>query len=371
MLSRPVRARAPAWLVGLVGALLALAAPRRARAEDGAPLLVLWAPDPVVHAEATSAAAARVLVVVDRSPAAAPARPWAASLREAVAAYEAVRFEEAAAALDRWLVEAASSGAAEVDRSQLAEAYLYRGLARDHGGDAARGWDDLIAAARLAPGRLLDPARVPPRAIEAHERARAQVARETTVELIVRRPDGCVLVVDAQPQPGGTTLVHPGPRWVRVTCPGHLPWITIVEVAAVGPQVVVADPAPWVRPDDASLAAEARRHDGPTLVLLEEADRITLRRLDRAGRVVRTRTLPRQGLAQTLAPALAVLLADPPRATTRRPAIAAPPRWYQRRWAQVAGAALVAAAIAIPVTAALVDDGGSSTATIRLDDVPW
>src|SRR5262249_14268030 len=143
------------WIA--LGASTAAAAP-------AADLVVVWAPNANV-APVEDAARKAGAAPIDRSPP-PPAAPDAARfIRLGIEAYDALRLEDALAALDHARAAIDRSGAAGVTTAQLADLFLYRSLVRTQQGDAPGAWDELVIAATIDPARVLDPARFPPRVI--------------------------------------------------------------------------------------------------------------------------------------------------------------------------------------------------------------
>jgi hypothetical protein len=185
---------------------------------------------------------------------------------EGIAAYDAMRYEAALAHLDAAATAAGASGGAGLDRSQLSDIYLFRGMVRRELGDAASAFDDFVRAARFAPGRTLDPGRFPPAAREAHARAEAAVAAAGRSTLRVTGPAGARAFIDGSdmgPVPVRCEGLPRGEHFVRVELSGREPWVTRVTLS--DPEATVrADPAPRRpaidprRPEGLAAAGRAR-----------------------------------------------------------------------------------------------------------------
>jgi len=318
----------------------------------------------VAAARDAMAAEARAAHVawIDATPA-PPAPPATGQLlRRGLDAYDALRFEPAATALDGVIAELATTGGDGLSPAELSDAFLYRGLARIQLGDAARAWDDLVGAAILDPVRVLDPVRFPPRAVEAFERARQAVAELPRDPVTVAAPAGCRVTLDGAERSSAELLR--GPHFASVRCPGRSPWGARIVVA--GPETITAAPAPVAGPDEREVLVQARALGGDAvLVTVTGAAPVALLRrigLDGRERGRATVALTGTGAPQLAARTLAGLLVDaaPP----------APRRWWQSRWVWAAGGAAVAAAVLVPIAVAA-GDGATPQVTLRPDGLPW
>jgi len=148
-----------------------------------------------------------------------------------------------------------------------------------------------------------------------------------------------------------------GPHWVNVRCPDRAPWgerMTVLEGATTFKPVLVA----FELPSDTELVVQARAAGARAMIVAELRGQIATARLIGAdGRERDRRSVTIAGDLTPLADAIRAL--GSPRETRER--------WYQRRWVWAAGAAALAAAVLVPVTAAVAGDNGpSDTATIRV-----
>ena len=345
-----------ASLAGLVGS---------ARADERA-VVHAWDPAPASAdaPDATARALALVraagLAVIDASPR-APAPPaLAASLVSAIATYEGLHFDEAvrhletlARAIDQW-------GGADLSAEQLFEAHLYRGLAHAQVSGEAAAWDAFVAAAAVAPGRILDPERFSPRILERFDRARAAVLARGDALIEVPRPAGCAVWLDGTPLVAAQARVVVGPHWLRGACGDRAATGRRFEIRPGGEVLSLFAPVPPA-PGDAEILAAAARVGARTVVAIAIEDGLAIvRQLDgiRGERARRLVDLAPAHADQALADAT-VALAD------RLPPPARTSAWKVAGW--VALGAAVATAIALPF--ALRQDSSSSLA-IRPTGLP-
>ncbi|HWO21175.1 MAG TPA: hypothetical protein VNO30_20545 [Kofleriaceae bacterium] len=351
-----VRARATGAITAIAAATAAVAAvaaalvaaPRAAAAAPAADVVIVWAPE---HDTAPLAAAARAAgaALIDRSPRAVAAEPPDAAIRRGIDSYEALQldrawaiFEEVRASLDR-------TGAAAATPARLSDLFIYRGAIRTQRGDAEGAWEELVAAMVVAPARVLDPARFPPRTIEELERARRAATARPRVAVSIEAPADCALTVDGAGVAQRELQLSAGAHWVAAACPGAAPWGARVDAVEPAARVRVSA-APLEPPPEAEALVQARAGGASGLVLAEVRGRIaTLRRLGLDGRERDRRTVavaaPAPGALAPLGEALRDVLRPAPRA-----------RWYQSRWVWAAGAAGLATAIVLPLALGLSDD---------------
>jgi hypothetical protein len=351
-----------------IAIVVALAVAARAEAAPAADVVVVWAPgaSPAQIGELAAVARDAGAALIDRSQEVAPPIDVGHMVAAAIAAYDALRLEDARGELDRARTHVDTTGADGVAAAQLSDLFLYRGLVRAQQGDDAAAWDELVIAATLDPARVLDPARFPPRVIAEWDRARSTIAALPRATLTVDAPAGCAIYVDAAASEAASSVVA-GTHWLRVTCPDHAAWSARVAVTAPD-TAVVARPVALVAPSDADLAIQARVAGARALVVAEvHALTATARLVDADGRERDRRTvaLPAGGDLAPLAAAVAGLLS--PAAPRPTVAVRATPQpWYRSRWAYAAGAALLTALVVVPVTAELIGNGAPTTATIQL-----
>jgi hypothetical protein len=318
-----------------------------------ADVIVVWAPgakvDPIDDVARKNGAA-----VIDRSPTSGAQPVTAASLRRGIEAYEALRFDDAWVTLDEARALADRTGAAGLSQTQLADLFLYRGLVKTQQGDQTAAWDELITSVTIDPVRVLDPARFPPRVASLLERVHSGLADRKKVTLGVDVSAGCTALIDgAATSATSSAQVLVGSHWVYVSCTDRAPWGTRVEVTA--DQLVVARNAALAPPTDDEMLIQARTMGARAFVAVEVRAGVgTARLIGIDGRERDRRNVP---IARDLAPlagAVTELLKPPDKS-----------HWYESKWAYAAGAAILAAAIAIPITALITQDTSPSTWTAK------
>ncbi|MBA3542317.1 MAG: hypothetical protein H0T79_22065 [Deltaproteobacteria bacterium] len=334
-----------------------------AAARPTADLVIVWAPN---ASSAPIAAVARDLgaAMIDRSPRDVAPVSIAPLVTAGVEAYDTLRFDDAARALERARDAADRTGGATLDPVQLADIFLYRALLDLQLSLPDTAWDDLIVAATINPTRVLDPARFPPRVIAMVERARAVVAERPIVTLELDVPTGCTLWVDGiatgTVAPVATSISYhgrSGPHWVRVTCRDRAPWGVRVDLTT--PRRLAIEAMPYQPPDDAEAVIQARAATARAVAIVEVRGTTGIARivgLDGRERDRRSVTIASSTDLTPLADALRSLLA---------PQLVRP--WYRARWVWMAGAAALTAAILIPITVGITRDGEASSLGVALD----
>jgi len=330
-----------------------VAAPSAALAAPAADVVVVWAPgakvSPIEDAARRAGAA-----VIDRSPAANAVPATASVLRRGIEAYDALRLEDAWATLDEARALADRTGAAGLSQAQLADLFLYRGLVKIQQGDMTAYWDELVTSVTIDPVRVLDPARFPPRVPSELARVHQALVDRKRATLAIDAPPGCTTLIDgaaASAVASAQPLV--GSHWVYVTCADRAPWGTRVEVT--GDQLVVARNTVLAPPTDDDVLIQARTVGARAFVAVEIRSGVgTARLLGVDGRERDRRSVAITGDLTPLASAVLALLTP-----------VAKPHWYESRWAWAGGAVLAAAAILIPVTAAVTGKTTPSTWTAR------
>ncbi|HEU5056007.1 MAG TPA: hypothetical protein VFU21_05760 [Kofleriaceae bacterium] len=368
--------------------LLALAGvgPAYAQPASGPSVVLFWSSAGQADADARAAllpaveraARAAGAVAADLSPAAPPVPATADMVARAIAAYDGMRFTDAAYELDRAAVAAAEHGGRGLSRDQLVDLFLYRALARTEAGNTAGAWDDFVRAATLDPTRLLDPARFRPSAVKSFTLAVEQVKKRAAVALDVSAPAGSKVVVDGRPTGRDRVSENllPGEHYVWVERPAAAPFARVVTLAAATQVAVPEDAAR--PPGDAELARRAARlGSGPLLaVALRREGGVGLVELRSVGpRGATLRGVLRLGpspeasardLERSVLRALRAMRGELARAA--RPAtVTAPPRerWYKNRWLWL-GVGVVATAAALSPFV-LSGDGGESPTDAALD----
>lgn len=339
----------------LVAVALMWAVP--ASAAPAADVVIVWAPGRDIQPVATAARAAGA-AVIDRSP--APPKPVAIGelLKRGIEGYDKLRYDEAWATLEQAIQAVDRTGAEGLTAAQLSDLFIYRSLLRKERGDPTA-FDDLASAIVVDPNRTLDEARFAPDVRENLERARVAVAGRPRGTLTVDAPAGCAIAIDgATAEPAAPRVT--GTHWVRVTCAEHAPWGTRVDLGAPSTPLV-ARPVRFAPPADPELLIQARTAGATALVAVEVRGEIaTARLIGLDGRERDRRTVALRGNLDPLAEAVRELLRPPVKA-----------HWYRSRWALAGAAAVIAAAIAIPLTAAIVRDPAPTGATVRFPGDTW
>lgn len=322
-------------------------------AAPAADIVFVWAPGAKVES-IDAVARASGAAVIDRSPAATAVPATAGILKRGIEAYDALRLGDAWATLEEARVQADRTGGAGLTQTQLADLFLYRGLVKIQQGELNEYWDELVTSVTIDPVRVLDPARFPPRVASELARVHQTLADRKRATLVVDAPAGCTVVIDGGAASAvGSTQVLVGSHWVYVTCADRAAWGTRVELT--GDQLVVARNTVLAPPTDDDVLIQARTVGAKAFVAVEIRSGVgTARLIGADGRERDRRTVAVSGDLTALAEAVRELLA--PVARTH---------WYQSRWAWAAGAAMVAAAILIPITAAATQNTSPSTVTVK------
>jgi hypothetical protein len=329
--------------------------PATSYAAPAADVVVIWAPGAEV-APIEDAARQAGAAVINRSPSANALPATAAILKRGIEAYDALRFEDAWTTLDDARELADRTGAAGLSQAQLADLFLYRGLVKIQLGDANAYWDELVTSVTIDPVRVLDPARFPPRVAKELERVHQALTDRKRATLAIDAPPGCTSMIDGAPA-NAVASAQPlvGSHWVHVTCADRAPWGTRVEVT--GDQLVVARNAQLAPPTDDELLIQARTIGARAFVVVEIRSGVGTARLvgvDGHERDRRNVATGATGDLARLAQAVRDLLAP-----------LGQPHWYESRWAWAGGAAIAAAALAIPLTAVLFQGNSPSTWAVK------
>lgn len=332
------------WLILALLSGSALAAP-------SAELVVTWMPG---HTAAPFAAEARTAgaAAIDLTPSAASTPSELPGLiARGASAYDALRFDEAWTTLEAARALADQTGARGATRRQLADLFIYRGLVRAQRGEA-EAWDELVAAMAIDATRTIDPARFAPRVIDELDRARAAVVAGPHFTLRVVAPDDCTVAIDGDATAG--ELARAG-HWVATTCTAHAAWGARIDLASA--TVLTATPTAIARPDDRDILVQARAAGARAVAVVEAQGAVVELRLISADGRERTRRLASWAEAPA---ALHLLLAG----ESTHP-------WYASRWVWAAGAAIVVAAVLVPITAAIAGDHAATSGTVRLPGVSF
>lgn len=343
----------------LVLATLAIGLP--AHAAPNADVVVVWAPGTSIQ-RIEAVGRARGVAVIDRSPAPPAAVETGEFLKRGIEAYEKIRLADAQVALDQARDLAEKTGAAGLTRAQLSDLFLYRGLVKLAQGDESASWDELVEALVIYPSRTLDPSQYAPKIASQLGRVRDDVGtKHPQSNLEVEIPQGCTTFVDGE-LVAGAVLRPTGPHFVRVTCADHQPYATRVDLNTLGAKLV-ATPKAYEAPSETDILVQARSANARAVVVVEVRGQLATIRLvgiDGRERDRRSASVSRGDLAP-VASIVDEMLA---------PAIVKHEAWYRSRWAWVAGAVIVTAAIVIPVTAVIAGDTGPATATLKPTGIP-
>ena len=345
------------WL-GRALVVIVVAAAHTALAAPAADIVVVWAPGADV-APIAAVANAHSAAFVDRSPAPPATVTTSATLQRGIDAYDAVRYEDAQHALDQARDECDRTGAAGLTNEQLQDLFLYRGLVRTQLGEDAQAWDELVNAIVVAPTRIPDPARFPPKVVDTLARARKQTLEQhVAAELDVNAPAGCTAFIDGAATSGREKLIT-GPHWLRVACSDRPPWGERVDLTTLGASIA-ADPPRYAPPAEADLLVQARVAGARAVLVAEVHGAVaTARVVALDGRELDRRTVAIDGEHGTLAAFARAIDAMLTPSTERH-------HWYQSRWAWAGTAALVAAAVLVPITAAIASAHSADSANAQV-----
>jgi hypothetical protein len=327
-----------------------------AEAAPAADLVVVWAPGHDITPIA-AAARRRDVALIDRSPTIAKATSIDATIQSGIEAYDALKLDTAWSRFEEARTQLDASGGAGVTSSRLSDLFVYRALVRTQQADTEGSWDELVEAVVVAPSRVFDPARFPPRVLAEIERARTATAA-TGVTLAFDAPDECRLVVDGTPRAARELSLLRGTHWVHAICVNAAPWGRRIDVSATERVRVIA--VPFTPPSETELLVQARAAGTRGLVIVEVHGTIGVVRLlgvDGAERARRTRTIT--GSLAPLASAIDDVLAS----RTQH-------RWYQSRWTWAAGGALVLAAVLIPTLLIVNDDPPTGVRVVGPKEAP-
>ena len=278
--------------------------------------------------------------------------------RRAMAAFDALQLEDAGRLLGDAKAEIDRTGAAGLTDTELSDLFLYRGLLELQLENPTAAWDELVAALTVAPTRVLDPARFAPKVAGELDRVRKTLETRPRPMLRVDVPDGCKARVDGAAANGPQPHLL-GTHWVSVTCTAHQPWGTRVELGA--DTTVVARNTPIAPPTGDEMLIQARATGARAFVSIELAGSFAVVRLVAAdGRELDRRTHGvKDGDVGPITESVRAMLAPEDKQ-----------RWYQSKWVWATGAALLAAAILVPVTAAVASDRTPNTFVTKVDS-PW
>jgi hypothetical protein len=328
---------------------------RSAEAAPAADAVIVWAPsaDP---SPISKVAKDLGLALIDRSP--GPETPPEATgplIQRGIDAYNNVQFEAAWQALERARDVVERTGALGLQPSQLSDLFLYRSLVLTERKDP-NAFDEMVTSVVVDPTRILDGGRFPPRVIDEHTRARTG-AQSHKGSLRIDVPAGCTTWLDGRAFDPAQALLA-GAHFASVRCDGRIAWaqrITVPESGTMKLENLALQRL--TPPSDADILIQARSTGVRGVIVAELHDRIgTARLIGIDGRERERRTVTISGDLTPLAEAVRVLARE--RDVPKQP-------WYESKWTWAAGAAVIAAAIAIPITAALAADNSPGSASIK------
>jgi len=290
--------------------------------------------------------------LIDLSPGAEPPVRAPGLLQSAIVAYEKQSYVQAVARLDEAIAEASHTGAASLTPSQLADLFLYRGLAKSKLGSNDESWADFVRAASVDVTRRLDPARFPPRVLRTMDRAFSLVRGDRRTQLsIVPTVSGCSITLDGRSVlPGQSTAIPAGEHYVQIRCPRYKPHrgrITVSDtIETYRPKLVAESLQPK------TYLSAARERGANQLVVVAFVDTpptVTMQTIDLAsGQRRKTvvvgatdRTKLRSGLEVLIGTQLAT---DTPTVIVREK----PTPWYRNPWLWGAAGVVVGAAVILP-----------------------
>ena len=364
----------------LLVVLALFSAPSIARADAAAQTyLYVGEPDPNGADQAFLALARRHGATAAReSPGHLEGESPSARLSEAIAAYDALRFSDAIAALDSIDREVTVSGGGRLTQGELIDLHAYRAAARMALGEESSAWDDLVALAVLAPLRPLDPAHFSPRLIDAARRAAKTVTVSGTLVLSARPPDA-LLIVDGQLVGRGRVGVSRpvGRHLVRAERSGFLPSGQAIDLPSAGVEATLTlTPAPV--PTAAQLAAwgavAGARHVVAAFVTgSDEGASLALDLVDVAARRVVARAQVKDDEHLTTAEIAAAidslwsnLIVPSANAPAREAAAARSRRWYRSPLLWSVAGGLAAAALGIGLGVGLSGPGPGASTHVEL-----
>jgi PEGA domain-containing protein len=331
------------------------------------PVAFVWwgEPDPSGVDQAFLALARRRGAPAVRETPGKPAdEPLSARLAQAIALQQSLDFKSAIAAFDEVEREAVARGGGTLSEGELTDLYAHRAGAHAALGDEADSWNDLVEAVALAPGRPLDPARFPPRLVEAARRARESLSPPATLVVTAQPPDA-VIIVDGQLYGKGRVEVPrpAGRHFVRAERAGFVAAGRIVE-SGTGSTEAKLSLTPAATPSALELARRGSLANGARTVgaFIGGGQRavLTLLYVDASGRTLGKSTLPvdDQLTSGALAAAVDGLVGGVAGETVAR----APRPWWRRPWVWAVAGGVTAAALGVGLGVGLTaHDGGVPT----------
>ncbi len=352
-------------LVALLTAAPAVAQPAPTRRVA---TVVWWqGPNEITAAPAVADVAKRRGVAwIDVSPrGAATADPQLhlqAQLARGIAAYEALQFADAQAALAEAERSIDAMGGRAVDAVTLSDVFLYRALAgaQTH---APTAWDDFVLAAKLGSARVLDASRFAPRVVEEFARARIAATEFAPATVRIEIAPRCKIWWDGRLMMASdpNTLVvetRVGLHWLASECLGRRAVAKRVTVEQT--QQTVAGAGSELLPptvDELRISAQVVNAQSYLSVVVLGARANIVKRNSAGGLVAeQTQTLATSADVVTLVAAVDRLLrtddAVPVGATA----------WYRRPWVWAEAGSVITAAVLTP----FLFDNQSSAQTVKV-----
>jgi len=301
-------------------------------------------------------AEARGVAFIDHRPPQVEASRVRALVGRAIDSYQGFRYPEAVGLLDQAVTALEGGDVVGVDPAVIADVFIYRGLARFALGDREAAWGDFVSAATVGPGRILDPVRFPPSAVETFERARAEVAKAARGAVSLQVPEGCRAAIDGIAYQGPRVLAL-GHHFYGVECRGQR---VGGRFEASGELVSLTPPLVEVRSIDLEQAsALASERGGAQLIWVDvaaaEPPTAVLQSVDFSTRTIRKQV----AMASPAAVATVVnKFFEPPAELVK--VEPEPRRWYKEPWLWAAVGAAVATVVILPLTVGGNDAGAFS-----------
>src|SRR5262249_31109724 len=138
-------------------------------------------------------------------------------------------------------------------------------------GDANRAWDELVRCLVVEPTRVLDPARFPPRAVQAFQRAAVQVRALPAGRLAPDAPPACTVGIDGRDAGAAAPALPLGEHLIGVEGPGGLPAGAVVALNEPRQEVALARVPAAAPSDDAVVRLAAERGAASVLIVTVSA----------------------------------------------------------------------------------------------------
>jgi hypothetical protein len=328
-----------------------------AYAAPAADIVVVWAPGRDASPIA-KAALARGAAMIDRSPASAEPPSIDATIQRGIDAYDSLKLDAAWFAFEEARAQLDASGGARVTNTRLSDLFVYRSLVRAQQANSDAAWEEIVEATVVAPSRVFDPGRFPPRVLADLDRARTASAA-TRVTVTFDAPAECQLMIDGVSATARDVTLLRGAHWVHTRCPNSAPWGKRVDVSE-GTTRVQITPQALAPPSEADLLVQARTAGTRGMIVVEARGNIAVvRTLGVDGKERDRRTVTLDASLAAAVPVVDAMLAPRPER-----------HWYDSKWAWAAGGAVAFAAILIPTIIILRDDAPTGAQVVGPKDVP-